>query len=60
MTMVEKIFSRRDEEISFCWSPFPDGNDVINEVEVPFHDETRRYRYRADKYNGGIAFANIY
>lgn len=58
MTMVEKIFSRRDEEISFCWSPFPE--ERINEVEVPFlRDETRR-RADASKYNGGIAFANIY
>ena len=53
MTRIEKLFSRRDaqEEISLCWSPFPEerfnGNDVvINEGEVTFHhDETRRYLY---------------
>lgn len=68
MTRIEKLlFSRRDaqEEISFCWSPFPeerlDGNDVICEEGVTFlHDETRRYRADASKYTGEIAFANIY
>ena len=67
MTRIEKLFSRRDaqEEISFCWSPFPEerfnGNDVINEGEVTFHhDETRRCRADASKYTGEIAFANIY
>ena len=56
MTRIEKLFSssRRDaqEEISFCWSPFPEERFVLNEVEVPFlHDETRRYR--ADTLNQG-------
>ena len=62
MTRIEKLFSRRhaQEEISFCWSPFPEerlgGNDVIREVEVPvIHDEARRYRADASKYT----FANI-
>ena len=71
MTRLEKLLiSRRhtQEEISFCWSPFPeerlDENDVINEGEVAFfHDETRRCRADASKYTkytGEIAFANIY
>lgn len=59
MTRLEKLLiSRRhaQEEISFCWSPFPeeklDGNDVFK--EVTFHHD------RADaSYNGEIAFANI-
>ena len=62
MTRIEKLlFSRRDaQEISFCWSPFPeerlDENDAIHEGEVTFlHDETRRYRH-----TGEIAFANMY
>lgn len=66
MTRIEKLF-RRDaqEEISFCWSPFPEerlvGNDVIREGEVTFfNDETPRCRADASKYNGEIAFANIY
>ena len=52
MTRLEKLLiSRRhaQEEISFCWSPFPeeklDGNDVIHEDEVAFfHGETRSCR----------------
>lgn len=68
MTRIEKLlFSRRhaQEEISFCWSPFPeerfDGNDVIREGEVAFlDDETRRCRADASRYTGEIAFANIY
>ena len=68
MTRLEKLLiSRRhaQEEISFCWSPFPeerlDGNDVIHEDEVAFfHGETRRCRADASKYTGEIAFANIY
>ena len=67
MTRIEKLFSRRgvQEEISFCWSPFPeerfDGNDAIHEEEVIFlHDETRRYRADTSKYISEIAFANIY
>ena len=56
---MTKIRRDAQEEISFCWSPFPEERFVLNEVEVPFiHDETRRYRADA-KYNGGIAFANI-
>lgn len=52
MTRIEKLF-RRDaqEEISFCWSPFPEEKVMIHEVEVPFlHDG--RYRADASKYNG--------
>ena len=68
MTRLEKLLiSRRhaQEEISFCWSPFPeerlDENDVIHEGEVAlFHDETRRYRADASKYTGEISFASIY
>lgn len=61
MTRIEELISRRDAQVNFCWSPFPEerlnGNDV-NEGEVTFHHDGR---YRADaKYNGGIAFANIY
>ena len=65
MTRIEKLFSRRDaQEISFCWSPFPeeklDGN-VIHEDEVAFfHGETRSCRADASKYTGEIAIANIY
>ena len=67
MTRLEKLLiSRRHAQgISFCWSPFPeerlDGNDVIHEGEVAFfHDETRRCRADASKYNSEITFANIY
>ena len=42
---MTKIRRDAQEEISFCWSPFPEERFVLNEVEVPFiHDETRRYR----------------
>ena len=60
MTRLEKLLiSRRhaQEEISFCWSPFPEerfnGNDVIKGEVTFHHDETRRYRADAS-YNGGI------
>ena len=68
MTRIEKLFSRRAQEVSFCWSPFPeerldgiDGNDVIEGEVAFFHDdETRRCRADPYKYTGEIAFANIY
>ena len=49
MTRIEKLFRRDAQEISFCWSPFPEEK-LDREDEVAFHGETRRCRADASKY----------